>query len=354
MSFHRPASLALALLAGLAGCRAADTAAPTASSPAADEQAAVTGTCSTCVVGPVVLARQTGRPEPSTWQFSAPAGTTYTLHLDDLGTRGANAEVTFNGAVVPWRVDETGARRHRADIPLVSLAENTLAVRLTGKPGSQLAVSVEPPAPSAMATLTIAIGKVGLPPTSGALQGPANGRVTGPGIDCTLVNDVPGGDCAESYPVGTAVTLVQTPGDRSVFWEWYFDQPAAGGSVACRPDASGGCGVTMNTDLTLHVNFAPAPTRLEVTLVGPGNADVNGNEIMCYLANGVQGGLCALNYSGGVLAFSLRAYPKDMSFVGWSGACTGTELTCPLTSLPGDTVRVTATFAAMGAARSGP
>jgi hypothetical protein len=119
------------------------------------------------------------------------------------------------------------------------------------------------------------------------------------------------------------------------------------GGYGCSQDASHNCIVTLSSDSTLHVSFAPAPTYLAVTMVGPGvDADINGNEIMCQLTGGVQGGMCAQRYYGGVLDFSLRVYPRNSVFLGWSGACTGTDIFCPLTSRPGDTVRVTATFAA--------
>jgi hypothetical protein len=253
----------------------------------------------------------------------------------------------LNGSDVAWQFDEMGARRHHAVIELTLLAENTLTVRLTGKPGSQLRVALEPAVPVATATLTVAIRAANAPTTSGAINGPASGRVTAPGIDCVLTNDVASGDCSGTYPLGTLVTLTETPGERSQRWESYLMRSDGSAAAGCHETPDGPCTVTVTQDSTLVVSFAPLPTVLEITLAGPPgtSAWINGNEISCYLRDGVMDGPCGYRYFGGVLAFTLRVFPMDAMFTGWSGACSGTELECPLTSQPGDTVRVTATFA---------
>jgi len=298
------------------------------------------------VLGPLVLTRNAGAPVVHSWSVPAQSGTTYLLHVEDLGSRGANAELTLNGAPVAWRFDSTGARRHQATIPLVLRAENTLTARLTGKPGSQLGIALEPPA-SPTATLTVMLANANAPPTSGARNGPANGRVTAPGIDCVLTNDVASGDCSEAYPVGTVVTLVPTAGERSLLWEAWLARSDGVPAGACDAAPDRACTMTMTQDSTFVARFAPEPTVLVITLSGPAgtSAWMNGNEISCYLRDGVMDGPCGYRYFGGVLEFTLRVFPMDAVFTGWSGACTGTSRECPLTSQPGDTVRVTATFA---------
>jgi hypothetical protein len=346
MSSLRSTVLALTALTLLQGCDASDQTAPPAASSGTASGASAVDTCSTCVVGPIVLTRGTGAPVVHSWSVPATAGARFLLHLDDLGTQGANAQVFLNRDEIAWRFDETGTRRHHAVLELSLLAENTLTVRLTGRPGSQLRVALESVETVATATLTVLAENAGVPPTSGAFTGPANGRVTGPGIDCALVADVASGDCAEAYPLGTVVTLTATPGDRSLFHELFFEGPDGSFNYGCMQSGGSPCVVTMTSDSTLHVTFKPLPTFLHVTMVGPGVASawIRSNEIECYLDGGVQGGDCMSRYEGGVLYLTLRAFPNDAQFAGWSGACSGTSLECPLTSQPGDTLHATATF----------
>jgi hypothetical protein len=341
----RSRSLSLLLPLAVLACDAGEPAAPEAAggAPAAMTPAPSTAPpCDPCLVGPVVLARGRGAPESRTFTFTAAPGARAVLHLDERGSRGANASVILNGATLPWPVDADGRRLHRASLDVTLLAANTLSVRLTGKPGSTLrvALAVAEPPPD-LVTLTVVPARENLPVTSGARLGPANGTVTAPGIDCALVDSVASGDCTEAFPAGTAVTLVATPGTRSEFrafvWNW------SGGATGS-PRHS----LTMTADTTITALFAPLPSRLEVTMVGPG-ADgwVNGPEIMCYMRDGVatvgEGG-CSRTYIGGQLDLTLRAlgFGDGDPFLGWEGACTGTAPECRITSLPGDTVRVTA------------
>ena len=346
MSSLRSTFVAVVVLALLSGCDASEPIAAPAVSTAASGTLTDLGTCDACVVGPVVLTRHAGAPSAQTWSVPARPGASYLLHLDDLGTRGANAQVLLNGTEVAWRFDETGARRHHAVIELTLLAENTLSVRLTGKPGSRLRVALEPGAPVPMATLSVIAENAGAPPTSGAFNGPANGRVTGPGIDCTLVADVAGGDCVEQYPIGTAITLTAAAGERSLFSEYFFETPGGSGDYGCMLSGGGVCQVTVTGDSTLHATFKPLPAFLYVTVVGPPGtgAWINSNEISCFLTNGVQEGDCMSRYEGGVLSLTLRVLSVQGVFVGWSGACGGTATECLLTSQPGDTLYATATF----------
>jgi hypothetical protein len=346
MSYVRSTSLAIATLALLSGCDATDVTAPTPATTSVASDASLEA-CSACVVGPILLTRGAGAPSTHTWSVPATPGARYLLHLDDAGMQGANAQVMLNGSEIPWKFDETGMRRHHAVIELTLSAENALTVRLTGKPGSQLRVALEPVEAVATATLTVVIGAANAPTTSGARNGPANGRVTAPGIDCVLTNDVASGDCSEAYPIGTTVTLVPAPGERSMPWDSYFVRSDGHPTGGCPTPLGEPCTVTVTEDSTYVAHFAPQPTVLVVTLVGPPgtSAWINGNEISCYLRDGVMDGPCGYRYFGGVLEFALRVFPMDAVFTGWSGACSGTERECPLTSQPGDTVRVTATFA---------
>ncbi len=80
--------------------------------------------------------------------------------------------------------------------------------------------------------------------------GAGSGTVTGTNIDC-------GGDCTESYPSGTLITLTATPATGSTFTGW---------SGECSGTST--CTVTMNADKTVTATFTAAG-------VLPG--DVNGD-----------------------------------------------------------------------------
>lgn len=90
--------------------------------------------CLNCTFEPRLFTRERGTPVTEVIEFPGDPVGAYTLVVDDLGTRGANSSILLNGAELEL---EAGEPRE------VALeAQNTLHVRLTGEPGSQLRVEL--------------------------------------------------------------------------------------------------------------------------------------------------------------------------------------------------------------------
>jgi hypothetical protein len=138
------------------------------------------------------------------------------------------------------------------------------------------------------------------PPKSLTIQlgGSGAGSVTGPGIDCP-------GDCSQTYPHGTPVTLTASGIDGSTFAGW-------GGECS----GTDGCQVTMDADRTVSASFTPPPKSLTVELAGSGSGSVTGPGIDCP-------GDCAESYPHGSLVRLNAAGIDGAAFAGWSGACWG-------------------------------
>jgi hypothetical protein len=121
--------------------------------------------------------------------FSATAGTTYSIAVDGYG--GATGNITLN-----WSLTTTTNR-----------------------------------------ILTVA----------GA--GTGNGTVTATGISCTITAGSTSGDCSESYPDGTSVTLTATAASGSTFAGW----------TNCDAPSGNQCTMTMNADKTVTATFNLTP-----------------------------------------------------------------------------------------------
>ena len=113
-----------------------------AGSPLTSASGVASLTSSGDVVGPLTYVRSTGKPVDQTSTFAADPGARYLIDINDDSTQGADGSVTLNGQVLlaPRTSSDSGARHIQVSIAL--LAENTLSVRLTGKPGSRLTISI--------------------------------------------------------------------------------------------------------------------------------------------------------------------------------------------------------------------
>jgi hypothetical protein len=91
--------------------------------------------CPACTFEPRLFTRRTGTPVTEVVQFPGNPAGAYIIEISDLGTQGANASVELNGRPLNVR---SGQLRQEIIVDW----QNTLHIRLTGKPGSQLSVRV--------------------------------------------------------------------------------------------------------------------------------------------------------------------------------------------------------------------
>jgi len=152
--------------------------------------------------------------------------------------------------------------------------------------------------------------------------GAGSGTVTSSpaGIAC-------GADCSETVNPGTQFTLTAAPTGGSIFMGW-------GG--ACSGTAA--CVVTVNAATTVTASFDPPapPSVLSVTTTGTGLGTVTGPT--AGIACGTE---CAATVSSGTPITLTAAAAFGSTFKGWSGACSGTALTCAWTMNGATTVIAT-------------
>jgi List-Bact-rpt repeat protein len=152
-----------------------------------------------------------------------------------------------------------------------------------------------------------------------ATSGPGSGSVTSApfGLDCGLT-------CVADFDDRSSVLLTATAASGSIFTGWSGD---------CSGD--GRCAVTMDAAKSATANFILAKS-LTVTKAGPGAGSVDSapNGISC-------GAVCAAGYAPGTQVVLMATPAANGQFVGWSGACSGTQA-CHVTMDEARTV--TATF----------
>lgn len=98
--------------------------------------------CAACAFGPSVYIRAPGAPTTETATFPGDPVADYLIDIDDGGSQGADGSVVLNGDVLlaPRTTTDLGPRHVRKEVALRET--NTLDVRLTGKPGSFVTVSI--------------------------------------------------------------------------------------------------------------------------------------------------------------------------------------------------------------------
>jgi uncharacterized repeat protein (TIGR02543 family) len=146
------------------------------------------------------------------------------------------------------------------------------------------------------------------------------GSVKGPDINCPP-------SCTANLPHNSTEVLTATPSEGFAFTGW---SGACSGNVPT-------CNVTMDADKSVGATFAAAP-KLSVTVNGNGNVRDGSGAINC----GNNGNSCSSSFAQGVTV-TLTATPAiGSTFIGWSGACGGTALSC--TVVMSEAKSVTATF----------
>lgn len=141
-------------------------------------------------------------------------------------------------------------------------------------------------------------------------SGGGTGTVSGNGINCGAV-------CSLNLDAGTAVSLTAMADSGSVFTGWSGD---------C--SGTGLCTTTMNAGHTVTATFVPSTQTytLSVTHSGSGTVTSSPKGINC-------GKRCSHAYTvGSVITLTAKPAKKHL-FLGWSGACGGTALTCTVPML---------------------
>ena len=142
-----------------------------------------------------------------------------------------------------------------------------------------------------------------------AKTGTGDGTVTSSpsGINC-------GPTCSFNFASGTVVTLTAAPGGTSTFTGW---------SGAC--SGNGPCTVTMGSASSVTANFDVVQNGLSVAKTGTGGGTVTSSP------SGINcGPTCSFNFASGTVVTLTAAPGGTSTFMGWSGACSGTG-TCSVT-----------------------
>ncbi|GEM_PF-1686129 len=139
---------------------------------------------------------------------------------------------------------------------------------------------------------------------------PTGGVITSDvgGINCGTI-------CNQNYASGTIVTLTATPTSGYSFASWSGD--CTGTVPACQVTLSAAKNVTAN----FVPNYAMTVTNSNKT-GGSVTSDVGG--INC-------GNTCSQNYASGTVVTLTASPVTGYSFTGWSGDCSGSAPTCPVT-----------------------
>jgi FtsP/CotA-like multicopper oxidase with cupredoxin domain len=154
------------------------------------------------------------------------------------------------------------------------------------------------------------------------LAGSGSGSVVSmpAGIDCPS-----SGGCSAAFAYGTAVELTAMPQPGSLFAGWSGDCAGANSIT----------GVTMLAPRSCTAAFDLQEHRLDVDVVGAGSVASTPPGIGCP-------GTCAFEFTSGTTVALLATAAEGWHFVGWDGACTGTNPLVELTLLAPATC--TATF----------
>lgn len=98
--------------------------------------------CAGCAFGPVTYVRQERAPTIERALVAGDPGADYVIEIDDSATQGADGSVTLDGVVLlaPRSAGDTGPRRLSLNAKLQ--AQSVLDVRLTGRPGATLTITI--------------------------------------------------------------------------------------------------------------------------------------------------------------------------------------------------------------------
>jgi len=137
--------------------------------------------------------------------------------------------------------------------------------------------------------------------------------------------------CNATFNAGTQVTLTETSGTNSSFAGW--------GGACASSGTNATCTLTLSTSqqATAAFNIIQAAPVLTVTLAGSGTGSVSSNPAGISCAP-----TCSASFNAGTQVTLTETPGTSSTFVGWGGACSGTNPTCTLTLNANQ--QVTATF----------
>jgi hypothetical protein len=181
-------------------------------------------------------------------------------------------------------------------------------------------------------SVTITYGSVVMRTLTVAGAGTGNGTVTATGISCTITAGSTSGDCSESYPDGTSVTLTATAASGSTFAGW----------TNCDAPSGNQCTMTMNADKTVTATFNVVMRTLTVAGAGTGNGTVTATGISCTITAGSTSGDCSESYPDGTSVTLTATAASGSTFAGWTNCDAPSGNQCTMTMNADKTV--TATF----------
>jgi len=166
------------------------------------------------------------------------------------------------------------------------------------------------PTPASMAAINVNVSG------SGTVQSAPSG------INCP-------GDCAETLPMGTQVTLTAKAAARQRFTGWSNSASCSGTAETCK--------VTLASATAVNAGFQPITYTLSASKTGSGSIKAASGGLDC-------GATCSAVYDSGSTTVLTATPAEGFQFAGWAGACqaSGTVPTCSLTM--GADQQVSATF----------
>ena len=153
-------------------------------------------------------------------------------------------------------------------------------------------------------------------------------------IYCTAAG---GSECNANVTAGTSLTLTAVPasGTAGDFLGWTGD---------CSSFTSTTCTLTMNSSKTVGATFAGGSTTYQLTSQVVGSGSISGAGLSCT----ASGGSTCTGPQPASASVTITANPSfGATFSGWSGACSGTLVTCTISMTT--TKSVTATFVSASA-----
>jgi hypothetical protein len=291
--------------------------------------------------------------------FSATAGTTYSIAVDGYG--GATGNITLNWSLTTTTnriLTVAGAGTGNGTVTATGISctitagstsgdcsesypdGTSVTLTATAASGSTFAGWTNCDAPSGnQCTMTMNANKTVTATFNVVMRtltvtgaGTGNGTVTATGISCTITAGSTSGDCSESYPDGTSVTLTATAASGSTFAGW----------TNCDAPSGNQCTMTMNANKTVTATFNVVMRTLTVTGAGTGNGTVTATGISCTITAGSTSGDCSESYPDGTSVTLTATAASGSTFAGWTNCDAPSGNQCTMTMNANKTV--TATF----------